>query len=122
MRKGKDASRQVGDTVYCHAFADNNDQLSYFLCQAIITRRPSKDSPVFKVTVIKVNPFSVLCGHQPDLASQLLGRKIPRTHQQIIDKLKSTGLVLYNTQQNVWLQLDNKQIAKITSKLKKINK
>jgi dephospho-CoA kinase len=68
---------KTGD--FCYFFAhlpESKDSIElYFLCGGNITRLPIDSSPVYKITVIQVFPFTIF-GHQEELARKLLNKKI----------------------------------------------
>lgn len=74
-------------------------------------RQPLPGSPVYKITIISVNPHSVLCGERPDKAGRLLGRKIAREPNQIMKDLEGMMQKLYKDQN--WIVVNKKDLNKI---------
>jgi len=108
---------KVGDLIYLHAFADPQDEKSYFLCKGYITRQPTTDSPVYKIAIISVDPNSVLCGEQPDTAKRILGRTIAKKEHEITTEPTGWMKKLYN--RSVWLEIESKQLGKIKAKIQR---
>ena len=111
----KDYVYNIGDYVYFHAYADNKDKTTYFICKGYVIRQPKPDSKVYKVVVTEVNPKSVLCGESPDVAKTLLGRKIARKLNQL-SEIKNNWVCTFYGEVS-WLKLDQREEKKIQSYL-----
>lgn len=108
---------RVGDLVHFHAFASPQDQNTYFMCKGLVARQPTPESKVYKVVVTAVDPKSMLCGHNPKLASTLLGKRIARLPDQLTDQ--PDGLLSQAYKSSAWLEVEDRELNKIRSNIRR---
>lgn len=103
---------RAGDVVYFHAQPIKNKDEKNFICKGVVLRQPFRDSKVYKVAIVAVNPHSILSGHQPELATTLLGRKYPRGPQQLMNT-PSAGVLGTAYDKIEWLEVSAQQEKEI---------
>ena len=111
---------KAGDYVYFSAYAEKKDNSSFFLCRGYVTDLVSGPNISYKLIVTEVYPESLLCGYNPQLAKNLLGRKISRT--TLMFEINHWSLVIGSKEPTrEWLKPDQKTNEYIKTYLKSKN-
>jgi hypothetical protein len=111
---------KAGDFVYFSAYSEKKDNTSFFLCRGYVTSLALGSKIAYKLIVTEVYPESLLCGHNPELAKGLLGRKI--TRDNLMAKINYWSLVIGSKEPTrEWLKPDQKTSEHIKTYLKSKN-